>query len=266
MTALLIIDPQNDFYTGSLAIPTATTDAYTLSEAFRRHLADIDTVVVSLDKHQLVDISHPIWWVDSDGKNPPPFTQITLADMAAGRWRSSKPARQDHSRWYLQQLEERSGLTHTIWPPHCLWGTWGANIEPYTAGVLTEWQEFHERTVQYVEKGMNRYTEHFSAVRACVTTGDPATRTNRQFVSSLEYRDAVLVAGQASSHCVAATVIDLINEYSDRNNARNIHLLTDAMSPVPGFEHLEEAFFGFAAGVGVRLTTCAEAFAQLRND
>jgi nicotinamidase-related amidase len=66
---------------------------------------------------------------------------------------------------------------------------------------------------------------------------------------------AVIIAGQAKSHCVAATVSDLLTEIQaiDPDLARKVYLLTDCTSAVviPGVvdysEHAEREYQRFAA-------------------
>ncbi len=72
--------------------------------------------------------------------------------------------------------------------------------------------------------------------------------------------DAVIIAGQAKSHCVAWTIDDLLNEIhaSDPALARNIYLLEDCTSPVviPGIvdytDDADRAFQRFA-NVGMHI-------------
>ena len=51
MKVLLIVDPQNDFITGSLAVPGATAAMDYLTEWVRVHRAEYDAIVVTLDQH-----------------------------------------------------------------------------------------------------------------------------------------------------------------------------------------------------------------------
>src|SRR5258708_37887474 len=69
---------------------------------------------------------------------------------------------------------------------------------------------------------------------------DPATQLNYRLIEALRDSDRVLIAGEAGSHCVANTVQDLVQYLGE--GATRLTLLTDAMSPVPGFEPLQEAF------------------------
>jgi len=65
---------------------------------------------------------------------------------------------------------------------------------------------------------------------------DPRTALNRPLLEALEQQPGtLLVAGEALSHCVAASVQDLINRWDVQRLQRTV-LLTDCMSPVPGFE------------------------------
>jgi len=57
---------------------------------------------------------------------------------------------------------------------------------------------------------------------------------NTQFLSTLLSADAVIIAGQAASHCVKSTIDDLLDEIAaaDPALARKVYLVTDCMSAV----------------------------------
>jgi nicotinamidase-related amidase len=85
--------------------------------------------------------------------------------------------------------------------------------------------------------------------------GDPIDEKNESLIGHLLEFDALIVAGQAKSHCVAWTVSDLLQEIQSRDPAlaKKIYLLEDCTSPVviPGVvdfsEQAEAAFARFAA-------------------
>ena len=104
-------------------------------------------------------------------------------------------------------------------------------------------------------KVCSRFTENFSAVRPSVEVPDnPFTQVNRDFLRTLDDADRIWVAGEASSHCVADTVTDIIRFSENPLIARKIILLQDAMSPVAGFEATADAFFERMTAAGVRVS------------
>ena len=70
--------------------------------------------------------------------------------------------------------------------------------------------------------------------------------------------DKVLVCGQAKSHCVNYTVRDLV-QYWPKDQLHKIHILTDTMSSVTGFEEAGEAFEKDMREAGLTVCTSAEA-------
>jgi nicotinamidase-related amidase len=102
-------------------------------------------------------------------------------------------------------------------------------------------------------KGDDPRTEHYSALGPEV--GD---RRNEALIALLRDFDAVVIAGQAKSHCVAWTLGDLLDDVP----AERVYLLEDCTSPVvvPGTvdftEQANTAVTGFAArGVNVVRST-----------
>lgn len=241
---VLIIDPQNDFCdsTGAtLPVPGACADAERLARMLKRLKNRIDDIHVTLDTHQLVDIAHPVFWVDSNGKHPAPFTQITVKDVGNGRWRTFNPQFQQRALDYVTALRDGGRYELTIWPPHCLVGTWGHNVVEPVAAALAEWEQEFAR-VDFVTKGHNPWTEHYSAVQADVPDPeDPTTLLNTRLIETLENADIVALSGQALSHCVANTVRDIADNFGDANIGKLV-LIEDTTSPVPGFEDLGKQF------------------------
>jgi nicotinamidase-related amidase len=87
--------------------------------------------------------------------------------------------------------------------------------------------------VDYVTKGSNFWTEHYSAVQADVPDPDDAgTMLNTDLTDTLEDADIILLAGEARSHCLANTVTDIANKFGDENIKKMV-LLKDATTDVP---------------------------------
>lgn len=265
---LLVIDPQRDFCDGpcdgALAVPGADADMRRLAELIRRAGQGIDAIHVTLDSHNLLDIAHPAWWQDAEGQSPAPFTVITARSVADGLWRAANPAAQHRSEAYLLDLERRGKYALVVWPPHCLIGSPGHAVHPDLLAALMAWQETYQRAVNFVLKGLNPYTEHYSAIAAEVPdSADPATQPNRILLEELKRAGQVLVAGEALSHCVKATVTDIADMVGPES-CRRFTLLTDCMSPVPAlpggpdFPQLGRDFLSGMEARGMRLADSKE--------
>ena len=84
--------------------------------------------------------------------------------------------------------------------------------------------------------------------------GRPIAQKNTRFIQKLLEFDAVLIAGQAKSHCVAWSIDDLLSEIQEHDPklANKVYLLEDCTSPVvvPGIvdftEQADAAFQRFA--------------------
>jgi len=254
---LLIIDPQNDFCdpAGSLCVPGAKADMDRLAVLVHRLRDRLTDVHVTLDSHRRVDISHPLWFRDSDGHHPAPFTSITADDLRQGRWTTTHPGAWERTLAYLEALATNGRYPHTLWPEHCLIGSEGHAVVPELMESLASWED-RFALVDFVTKGSNPWTEHFSAVAAEVPDPeDPSTQVNTRLVTTLQEADVVLLAGEASSHCLANTVRDIAAQFADPSWVRKLTLLTDATSPVPGFEAFADDFLRDMAALGMRTTT-----------
>lgn len=272
--SLLIIDPQNDFcdipererpmlengarLNPALPVSGADRDMKRLAAFIARAGDRLREIHVTLDSHNPVDIAHPSWWRDADGAAPAPFTVISAAAVRAGTWRASDPARQARSLAYVESLERNGRYALVIWPEHCLIGHWGHNLHSALAEALDTWARKRLDTVDFVMKGMNPHTEHYSAVRAEVPDPtDPATLTNETLIAKLATADTILIAGEALSHCVANTVRDIADSLGTENVGKMV-LLSDCTSPVGGFERLGEDFVREMTARGMRVASSTD--------
>jgi nicotinamidase-related amidase len=241
---LLIIDPQNDFCDpkGSLYVQGAEDDMTRLSELIKRTSGKLNDIHVTLDTHHLVDVAHPVFWKNSKGEHPVPFTTISLDDVKNGVWVTTLPSLQKRMLQYVEALANNNRYPLCIWPPHCLIGSSGHAVIPCVYEQLLEWEKSFAM-VDFVTKGSNLYTEHYSAVKADVPDPtDPSTQINTSLIQSLMKVDMIAIAGEASSHCLANTSLDIANEFGDDSYIKKMVLLKDCTSPVTGFEKLEEDF------------------------
>jgi nicotinamidase-related amidase len=252
---LLLIDVQKDFcfpdgslYVAGRSGSGAVDDSRRIAELVYRNLGVLTDVTTTLDTHFAHQIFFPSFWLDRADRPPAPYQVISADQVAAGELRPNPAI----ARWlcngnyawlvaqvtdYCRQLERAGKYQLYLWPPHCLLGSDGHAL----AGVIHEARLFHAyaRSAQsWCEvKGGNPLTENYSVLRPEVLTrfdGAPLAQRNTQFVKTLLAADAVIIAGQAASHCVKSSIDDLLAEIAatDPALARKVYLVTDCMSAV----------------------------------
>jgi nicotinamidase-related amidase len=283
--ALLLVDVQNTFclpdyelFVGGRSGRGAIEDNERLCAFLYRSLDRITQVVVTLDTHTAVQIFHPAFWVDEGGEHPVPHTVITLQDVEAGRWRvnphvaAAVAPREGYdldawARHYARRLAEGGKYPLVVWPYHSMVGGIGHALVSAVEEAVFFHSVARQSPTRVEIKGQSPLTEHYSVLRPEVLedgSGEPIAVVNRALVDHLLSFDAVIVAGQAKSHCVAWTVEDLLAEIRARDPrlAGRVYLLEDASSPVvvPGVvdftEPAEAAYRRFAeAGMHLVRTT-----------
>jgi len=273
--ALVAVDVQNTFcvpgfelYVGGRSGTGAVEDNRRLCEFLYRNLASITHIAPTLDTHEAIQIFHPAFLADTEGKHPEPFTTVTEEDVSRGRWRFSPSAAdtlglderkaERYLRHYVATLARRGKYELTVWPYHAMLGGIGHAL----AAAFEEAVFFHTiargARPDFEIKGRNPLTEHYSVLGPEVREGPDGElidRKNEKFLRALAEFDAVLIAGQAKSHCVAWTIDDLLVEVRAINESlvRKVYLLEDCTSPVvvPGVadysDQADSAFRRFAA-------------------
>jgi nicotinamidase-related amidase len=281
---LLLVDVQNTFclpdfelFVAGRSGRGAIEDNLRLCRFIYRNLGRITEITATLDTHTAYQIFHPVFWVNADGEHPAGAqTIIQPEDLEAETWKVN-PAVADtlgveyawlerHARHYVRSL---SGARYPlmVWPYHAM----VSGIGHAMVSSVDEAAFFHaiarQSQTRFEIKGGHPFTENYSAFGPEVhddPNGRVLARQNARLVDRLLGFDALIVAGQAKSHCVAWTLHDLLREIErrDRALAHKIFLLEDCTSPVvvpngPDFtEPANEAFRRFAdAGMHVVTST-----------
>src|SRR6059036_3548200 len=227
---VLAVDIQNTFcipdfelFVAGRSGTGAVDDNRRLCEFLYRNLGTITQVFPSLDTHHAMQVFHAIWLVDENGDHPAPYTLVSADDIAAGRWRVNSAVAEAlgididyaerHLAYYTRRLAEGGKYDLTIWPYHALLGGIGHAL----VSAVEEAFFFHgaARATQpsFQVKGEETLTEHYSILGPEVTSGpdgEELGRRNEELIQRLLGYDAVVVAGQAKSHCVAWTIDDLL--------------------------------------------------------
>ena len=264
---LLVIDPQNDFCDlagAALPVPGANADLQRLARFVGDHGAALAGITVTLDSHATVAVERTTFWLTGAGEAVAPFTFITAAQLRAAEFRPRDASLTPAVLAMLDQLAASGRPGLVVWPVHCVTGTWGHNIHGALADALADWELAHQRAVRKVLKGEYPLSEHFGVFEAdAPDAAVPSTLFNTALAAQVSAGiELLLIAGQASSHCVAASYRQLAGYLKDRPKPR-IVILSDAMSPVPGFEPLAAAFFEQARADGAELMSVEQAAALL---
>ncbi len=268
---LVAVDVQNTFcipgfelFVGGRSGTGAVDDNRRLCEFVYRNLDAISQIVPTLDTHHAMQIFHAVWLVDEEGRHPSPYTLVSAEDVERGRWRVDpavpealgldRDYAERHLLHYTRALEVSGKYDLTIWPYHAMLGGIGHALVPAVEEAI-----FFHSIARHAQplvrvKGDSPLTEHYSVLGPEVTEGPDGDRLGSQdeeLVETLLGFDAVVIAGQAKSHCVAWTIDDLLRSpvVGERELAAKTYLLEDCTSPVvvPGAaDYTEEADAAFA--------------------
>ena len=282
--SLLLVDVQNTFcipgyelYVGGRSGTGAVDDNRRLVEFIYRNLGAITEISATFDTHQAIQIFHATFLVNAKGEHPAAYTLISPEDIRQGRWMFNAAVAEslgidpDHGQRHLQhytdELARRGKYALTIWPYHAMLGGLGHAL----VSAVEEAIFFHSiarySRPDFEIKGYNPLTEHYSAIGPEILTGpngETLGQKNDKFFKKLLSYDAVVIAGQAKSHCVAWTIDDLLTDARthDTRLAQKVYLLEDCSSPVvvPGSidytDNADAAYRRFAeAGINIVRST-----------
>jgi nicotinamidase-related amidase len=283
--ALIAVDVQNTFclpefelYVGGRSGRGAVEDNRRLVEFVYRNLGVITQIYPTLDTHQAAQIFHALFFVNAQGEHPGPMTTVTVEDVENGTWRFNQdlapslgldPAyAQAHLRHYTRTLAETGRYALTVWPYHAMLGSIGHALVPAFEEAMFFHSVARRSQPAFQVKGDETLTEHYSALGPEVLTGPDGRAIgapNQQLIHELSRFDAVIVAGEAKSHCVAWTIQHLLDGFVgiDPKLVRNVYLLEDCSSPVvvPGvvdYTDAADAAFARFAHAGAHLVKATD--------
>lgn len=286
---LTCVDVQNTFcipgfelFVGGRSGRGAVDDNIRLCRFIYRNLGAITEIAATMDTHDAIQIFHPIFLIDDEGNHPAPYTLVSAEDVQAGRWKFNPAIAptlgisveygQRHLEHYTQVLKGREKFDLTIWPYHAMLG----GISHALVSAVAEAIFFHSlarrNQPDFAVKGRNPLTEHYSALGPEVVRGPAGERIaekSDRFFQKLRDFDAVVIAGQAKSHCVFWTIDDLLSsiQAQDEGLARKVYLLEDCTSPVvvPGaadYTEAANAAFRRFADAGMHLVRSTDPLAE----
>ncbi len=286
---LLLVDVQNTFcipnfelYVGGRSGNGAVDDNRRLCEFIYRNLHLITQICPTMDTHTAMQIFHAVFLVNDKGEHPGPFTLVSVDDIEKGVWRFNSAIAasleidpgfgQRYLQHYARKLKEGGKYELTIWPYHGMLGGIGHALVPAIEEAIFFHSLARASQPDFQVKGNNPLTENYSVLRPEIVgtvENKLIAESNTRLVQKLMTFDAVIIAGQAKSHCVAWTIDDLLQDMkaSHQSLAQKVFLLEDCTSPVvvPGVidytEQADAAFEKFSAA-GMHLVRSTEPIAS----
>jgi nicotinamidase-related amidase len=289
---LLLVDVQNTFcipefelFVGGRSGTAAVDDNKRLCEFMYRNLDVITQICPTMDTHQAVQIFHSIFLVNEHGEHPAPYTLISADDVENKIWKINPEVAQilnidetygqDFLRHYTRRLKEGGKYDLTIWPYHAMLGGIGHALVSAVEEALFFHGIARYGLPDFQVKGSNPFTENYSVLSPEVLDdgdGNQIARKNTGFIDKLLEFDAVIIAGQAKSHCVVWTIDDLLREIesSDKRLAEKVYLLEDGTSPVVipdvvDYTEQADAAFQRFADAGMHIFRSTDSLRRLLN-
>ncbi len=269
---ILFIDGQNDFclppdqggalFVGGRSGRGAINDNAGSAKFIYENLWRITQITTTMDTHFAFQLFFPGFWFDGDGKNLQPHTMIVpnpkgkggivnvdgagnvlhesiRPDPAMTHWlcQGNYTWLVEYVEFYCKQLAKKGRYVLYLWPPHTILGSQGHAL----VGVIHEARMFHSfvRGAQSDSeiKGGHPLTENYSVLCPEIVDrhdGKALTQRNARFFSALMEADAVIVLGQAKSHCVLWTLTDLLEQIAaqDPKLAKKVYVPGNLTSSV----------------------------------
>jgi nicotinamidase-related amidase len=287
---LLLVDCQNTFCTPGYELfvagrsgNAAVEDSSRICEFIYRNLGSLTQTVTSMDTHAAMQVFHPIFLINDKGEHPQPPVEISVEDVESGKWRANPAVAdyiegkdaselQEYLLHYCRELREREKYSLMIWPYHSMLGGIGHCLVSAIEEALFFHNQARQTQNRFEIKGNIPLTENYSVFGPEVTRdeqGNEIASENNTFVEAVLQNDAVIIGGQAKSHCVAWTISDLLDEIykRDKSLAEKVYLLEDCTSPVvlpdgPDFTEAADAEFKRFSEAGVRLVRSTDSMSS----
>lgn len=246
---LLLIDVQNDFVNpnGSLFVPGADEDAKRTAQFIVENIEEIDHIALTIDDHNTSHVS-----LDTAWKNVDPFTSISLEDYLKGKYTIRDDARKGKILQYLETLKLNKKPNLTVWPAHCLVGSWGQCIDRNVFNAVLEWEKHNNLKAKFFRKGQDDNTDQYS-----LFSSESSTGIDTKLAFKFYNMKNLFIAGQEKYICVGSSIIDIVKCMGDGSNITLLNNCTSSIGATDDIyrervKNLENAIKEF--GISVKTT------------
>lgn len=270
--------PQGELFVGGRSGNGAVEDSVRITDFIYKNLGSLTRIAPTLDTHTMMQIFHPVFWVNDAGEHPiGGQTLISADDLKTGKWKVNVAVAsnlglnynslQSHAVHYVNTLESNGKLALMVWPYHAMLGGIGHALVSAVEEAIFFHGVARNSQANFQIKGGNPLTENYSILEPEVKTqvnGQPLGQKNTRFIQELTNSDMLIIAGQAKSHCVNWSIRNYLDEIVavDPAMTERVVLLEDCTSAVvvPGVidftDDADKAFAEFAqSGMKIRKST-----------
>lgn len=252
--ALILVDMQNTFcipgfelFVGGRSGMGAVEDVERISRFIYRNLNHITHITLTLDTHRTMQIFHRVFLVNEDGEHPAPYTLISYEDIKTGHWMFNRDiastlginaeAGQRYLLHYTKHLDQARRFDLTVWPYHAMLGGIGHALVPAIEEAVFFYTISRASQPEFIIKGDITASESYSAIGPEILTdpdGEQISQKSDVLLRKVLEYDAVVIAGEAKSHCLTWTIDDLLNQIlaHDSSLTNKIYLMEDCTSSV----------------------------------
>lgn len=234
-------------------------------------------VTLSIDTHDKMHIAHPMHWEYQGGEHPKPFStlsgRVPLQHVSSGTpndgdsfkrddrslLTTSVPEMYEGSQSHVSEQEPWGRLT--VWPEHCLTGSFETMIWPSILDAVHRWQTLVKKPVTWIRKGQTLQSEQFGIFR--LAGASKFTVRGARILGRMAKADRIYVMGQARSHCVGESLSQMQDYFQATFGVRNklmskVYLVGDCTRDVPSFEEESAARIRNLVNHGMKIVTTAE--------
>lgn len=227
---LIIINPQNDYcdVRGSLYQLNNEQTVSNIIQLLKNDGNKFNRVCVVLDTHLPHHISFNTSWVDGDNQCLKPYSILNNNFVVNGiQYNSAYSQKIYHNAVKSYYLNNK--ISFMVWPPHCIFGTWGHNLNSQLFQTLSELN----CPVWYYGIGRCATEEQYDCIGH-----DEVNKT----IYTIGDIDDFYVCGFMKSHHIYETVKKLIMLNTAEQN-KHIYVINDCCTSLSRYQNNTDSNF-----------------------